>query len=50
MGRLIFVAEYDFITNPRIQIPILQGIYRDLSTIKLLYFSYKILYAIIKDK
>ena len=26
MGRLIFVAEYDFITNHRIQIPILQGI------------------------
>ena len=27
IGHLIFVAEYDFITNHRIQIPILQGIY-----------------------
>ena len=29
MGRLIFVAEYEYDTNNHIQIPILQGIYRD---------------------
>ncbi len=29
-GRVIFVAEYEYNTNNYIQIPLLQGIYRDI--------------------